>query len=148
TDKAFAQYNTAEISGVVRDAQGGSLAGVTVTARNSASGLTMQRVSDAAGRFFLPALSVGEYTITAELSGFRPFIQQRLMLAVGQKIELPVVLEIGQLSDAITVTGTAPLLRTANAEVSEVIDNRQVRELPLNGRQFIQLAQLTDGVAI
>jgi hypothetical protein len=144
----FAQYNTAEISGTVRDAQGGALAGVTIAAKNSGSGLTVQRVSDDAGRFFVPALPVGEYTITAELSGFRPFVQQGLMLQVGQKIQLSIALQIGQLSDAVTVTGVAPLLQTANAEVSEVIDNRQVRQLPLNGRQFIQLAQLTDGIAI
>ena len=67
---------------------------------------------------------------------------------MGQKIELPVGLQIGQLTDAVTVTGEAPLLRTVNAEIAEVIDNRQVEQLPLNGRQFVQLAQLTDGVTV
>ena len=110
--------------------------------------MKVERVSDAAGRFFLPALPVGEYTITAELSGFRQFSQRGLTLRVGQKIELSVTLQIGQLTDAVTVTGEAPLLRTVNAEIAEVIDNRQVEQLPLNGRQFIQLAQLTDGVTI
>ena len=144
----FAQYNTAEISGVVKDAQGGALPGTTVTATQLASGLKVERVSDSAGRFFLPALPVGEYTITAELSGFRQFAQKGLTLRVGQKIELSVTLQIGQLTDAVTVTSEAPLLRTVNAEIAEIIDNRQVEQLPLNGRQFIQLAQLTDGVTI
>ena len=145
---SLAQYNTAEISGVVKDVQGGVVPGVRVAARHLESGLTVERASDEAGRFFLPALPVGEYTVTAELSGFRQFTQRGLTLRVGQKIELPIALTIGQLSDAVTVTIDAPLLRTLNAEVAEIIDNRQVRELPLNGRQFIQLAQLTDGVTI
>jgi hypothetical protein len=145
---ASAQYNTAEISGMVKDSQGGVLPGVILVATHVASGSKVERVSDGAGRFFLPALTVGEYTITAELTGFRPFSEKGLVLRVGQKIELPITLQIGALADAITVTGTAPLLRTASAEIAEIIDNRQVQQLPLNGRQFIQLAQLTDGVTI
>ncbi len=145
---SFAQYNTAEISGVVKDDQGGVLPGVSVAATNVASGLKIERVSDDAGRFFLPALPVGEYTITAVLSGFKQFTEQGLILKVGQKIELSVMLQIGQVTDTVTVTAETPLLRTANAEIAEVIDNRQVEELPLNGRQFILLAQLTDGVTI
>jgi hypothetical protein len=144
----LAQYNTAEISGTVKDPQGGVLPGVTVTATHLVSGLVVERVSDGDGRFFLPALPVGDYNITAELSGFRQFVQKGLTLRVGQKIDLTVGLEIGQLTDAVTVTSEAPLLRTVNAEISEIIDNRQVEQLPLNGRQFIQLAQLTDGVTI
>ena len=129
-------------------AQGGVLPGVSLAVTHLASGLKVERVSDSGGRFFLRALPVGDYSLTAELSGFRQFTQRGLTLRVGQKIELTVTLEIGQLSDAVTVTGEAPLLRTVNAEIAEVIDNRQVEELPLNGRQFVQLAQLTDGVTI
>ncbi len=145
---AFAQYNTAEIAGVVRDEQGGLLPGASVVAVNGAVGLTLERVTDGSGRFFMPALAVGEYTLTVELAGFRRFTQSGLLLRVGQKIDLPITLQIGQLSDTVTVAAEAPLLVTANAEISEIIDNRQVRQLPLNGRQFIQLAQLTDGVTI
>ena len=102
----------------------------------------------APGCIFLPALPVGDYTVTAELSGFRQFAMSGLTLSVGQKIELPMTLQIGQLSDTVTVVTEAPLLQTANAEIAEIIDNRQVSQLPLNGRQFVQLAQLTDGVTI
>ncbi len=143
-----AQYNTAELSGIVTDDQGGVLPGVSVTATHASSGLKVERITDGAGRFFLPALPVGEYSITALLSGFKQFTEQGLILRVGQKLELSVMLQIGQLTDTVTVSAETPLLRTANAEIAEVIDNRQVRELPLNGRQFIQLAQLTDGVTI
>jgi hypothetical protein len=145
---ASAQYNTAEISGIVRDTQGGVLPGATVVATHVASGQQTRRLADGAGRFFLPNLAVGQYTVSVELQGFKQFLRQALVLQVGQKIELPVTLEIGRLTDTVTIAGVTPLLQTANAEVADVITNRQVVELPLNGRQFLQLAQLTDGVAV
>lgn len=145
---AAAQYNTAEIAIVVTDTQGGVLPGAVVVATHTASGLRSERQSDARGRVVLTALTPGDYRITVELSGFRQFAMTGLRLKVGQSFELPVTLQIGQLTDTVTVSLDAPLLHTANAEVAEVIDNRQVQQLPLNGRQFIQLAQLTDGVAI
>ncbi len=145
---AAAQYNTAEISGIVKDSQGGALPGATVTATHTASGRMVTRTTDESGRFFLPALPVGAFTLTAELEGFRKYTQQGLVLAVGQKVEIPLTLQIGQLTDTVTVTAETPLLRTANVDIAEIIDNRQVVQLPLNGRQFVQLAQLTDGVTI
>ncbi len=145
---AMAQTNTAEIEGVVKDAQGGVLPGATVRARHVTSGFTIERVSDGAGRFFLPGLPVGEYDISVELQAFKQATQRGIVLSVGQKIDVPVTLQIGQLTDAVVVIGVTPLLQTANAEVSDIIDNRQVVQLPLNGRQFVQLAQLGDGVVI
>jgi hypothetical protein len=145
---SFAQYNTAEIVVVVKDSQGGVVPGATVVATHIGSGLRIERVTDSSGRVFLAGLPPGGYGLTAELPGFRQFTLTGLTIKAGQKIELPVTLQIGQLADSVTVTADAPLLRTANAEIAEVIDTRQVQELPLNGRQFIQLAQLTDGVAI
>ena len=146
--RAVAQYNTAEIDGIVKDAQGGVLPGATVTAAHLASGQRVVRITDEVGRFFLPALQVGEFTLSVELEGFRPFTQTGIVLRVGQKVEIPVTLSLGGLNEAVTITAEAPLLQTANAEISDVIANRQVVQLPLNGRQFLQLAQLTDGVAI
>ncbi len=145
---AGAQYNTAEVSGVIKDAKGGVLPGASVVALHVASGRRTERLSDGDGRFVLPALPVGDYQIFVELSGFKRFEQHGLTLNVGQKVDLSIVLELGQLSEAITVTAEAPLLRASNPEMAEIIDNRQVQALPLNGRQFIQLAQLTDGVTI
>ncbi|MGE3843390.1 MAG: carboxypeptidase regulatory-like domain-containing protein [Vicinamibacterales bacterium] len=145
---ASAQYNTAEIFGVVKDGQGGVLPGARVVALDTASGLRTERLTDPEGRFFLPALPVGNYDVSVELFGFKRFTQSGLTLRVGQKMELLVTMAIGQLSDVVTVSAEIPLLRVANAEIAEIIDNREVQELPLNGRQFIQLAQLTDGVTI
>jgi hypothetical protein len=143
-----AQTNTAEIGGAVRDAQGGVLPGAIVTAVHVSSGFRVARVTDQAGRFFLPALPVGEYVLTVQLDGFSQFAQRGFVLNAGQKIDVPVTLQIGQLTDRITVTSAPPLLRTSNAEVADVFGNRVVVQLPLNGRQFLQLAQLGDGVVV
>ena len=145
---SLAQYNTAEIGGVVADPQGAVLPGATVTAIHAASGLQVERTSDEQGRFFMPALPVGEYTLTVALPGFKQFTRKGLNLQVGQKVNLPITLDIGQISESVTVNADAPLLQTADAEVSDVIDNRKVVELPLNGRQFLQLSMLSDGVVI
>ena len=146
--RGFAQYNTVEIGGVVRDVQGGVLPGAAVAAVHVASGFRVERITDGGGRFLLPALPVGEFILSVELNGFRPFTQKGLVLTVGQRVDLPITLTIGPVSESITISAEAPLLHTANAEVSDVITNRQVAQLPLNGRQFLQLAQLTDGIAI
>jgi len=146
--RSSAQYNTAEISGTVKDAQGGVLPGVTVTAVHVASGTKTERLTDQQGHYFLPALQIGTYQLSVELTGFKKFEQKGLTLVVGQKVELPITLQLGQIEDLVTVTANAPLVETANAEISTIIDNRQVVALPLNGRQLLQLAQMTDGVAI
>ena len=133
---------------VVVDAQGGVLPGADVAAVHVESGVRIERLSDAAGRFFLPALRGGRYSLSATLHGFKTTTQRDIVLAAGQRLHLSLTLEIGQLTDAVTVTGVTPLLQTANAEVSDTIDGRQLVQLPLNGRQFLQLAQLSDGVVV
>ncbi len=145
---AVAQFNTGEISGIVKDDQGGVLIHATIVAVHQATGRRVERITDEAGRFFLPDLPVGQYTLTVQVSGFKPFVQGGVTLNVGQKLELPITLRLGELTDTVTVSADAPLLRTTNVEISDVIRNRQIEQLPLNGRQLLQLAQLTDGVAI
>ena len=145
---ARAQYNTAEISGVVKDTQGGVLPGAIVEAIHMASGLTIVRTTDDAGRFFLPGLRVGEYSLSVTLKGFRSFTQNGLVLTVGQRVTLSLALELGRVEEAIAITADVPPLQRGTPDVRDIIDNRQVEALPLNGRQFLQLAQLTDGVAI
>ena len=146
--RALAQTNTGQIEGLVVDAQGGVLPGAIVTAVQSDSGFRIGRAADGAGRFFLAPLPIGRYDISVALAGFRPTVQRDLIVRAGERIVLSLTLQIGQLSDAVTVAAIAPFLRTASAEISDVIDNRQVAQLPLNGRQFLQLAQLGDGVVV
>src|SRR5436853_986433 len=142
-----AQTDTGEISGVVRDTQGGVLPGVTIVAEHKESGDRIERVSDGQGRYFLASLRTGTYTITAELLGFRRTIRSGLELRLGQTLAIDLELEAGGVTEEVVVTGEQPLLRT-NAEISDVIENRQVVQLPLNGRNFLGLAQLSDGVVL
>jgi hypothetical protein len=104
-------------------------------------------VTDGEGRYFLPSLRTGTYTLTADLTGFRRIIRSGLMLRLGQTLAIDFQLEPGGVSEEVVVTGDPPLLRT-NAEISDVIENRQVVEIPLNGRNFLTLAQLSDGVVL
>jgi hypothetical protein len=142
-----AQTDTGEISGVVRDTQGGVLPGVTIVAEHLDSGTRIERVTDGQGRYFLPSLRTGTYTITADLAGFRRTIRSGLTLRLGQTLAIDFELEPGGLTEDVVVTGDTPLLRT-NAEISDVIENRQVVQIPLNGRNFLTLAQLSDGVVL
>src|SRR5579864_3140205 len=142
---ARAQYTTAEISGVVKDAQGAVIAGPAITATHVASGFRADRLSDITGRFLLAGLPLGEYILTVAHLGFDTFTERRLVLQVSQKIDIPVTLQIAQLTNAVTVTGAIPLLQTVNVEIGDDISNQQVVELPLNGRQFLQLSLLSAG---
>jgi hypothetical protein len=144
----FAQTNAGQIAGVVRDAQAGVLPGVTVIAEHRETGARVVRTTDNEGRYFLPSLPVGAYTVTAELSGFKRLVRSSLVLQLGQAIVLDLVLEVGGLTEAVIVNTETPLLQMANAEVSDVIENREVLQLPLNGRNFLALAQLSDAVVI
>jgi carboxypeptidase family protein len=145
---AWAQTNTGEIQGVVKDASGAVLPGAMVTVVQLGTGVTVERRTDERGLYFIPGLPVGEYTVRASLDGFKVVTQSGIILQVGQRLEVPIVLPIGSQSESVTVTAAAPILQMANAEISDVIDNVRVAQLPLNGRQFLQLAQLSDGVVI
>src|SRR6266849_6656055 len=144
---AVAQTDTGEISGVVRDTQGGVLPGVAIVAEHLDSGTRIERVTDGQGRYFLASLRTGTYTITAELSGFRRTIRSGVPLRLGQALGIDFELEAGGVTEEVVVSGDQPLLRT-NAEISDVIENRQVVQVPLNGRNFLTLAQLSDGVVL
>lgn len=144
---AAAQANSGEIAGVVRDASGGVLPGATVTARHRATAATVARVTDGAGRFFLPALQIGEWDVSASLAGFASQTR-RIDIEIGRTVALDFALGIEGLAEQITVEIRPALLQTTTAEISDVIENREVVQIPLNGRHFLALAQLSDGVII
>lgn len=145
---AAAQTNTAEIAGVVRDSLGETLPHATVSARHLESGSVVQRVADERGRYFIPALRVGDYLLTAEMPGFRRVLRAGVRVVVGQTLTVDFTLEPGGISEEITVTAERPLLQSTNAEISDVLENREVVQFPLNGRNFLALAQMSDGVVI
>lgn len=145
---ALAQTNTAEVAGIVRDMQGGVLPGVTVTAVHETTGSRVQRVTDEQGRYRLPGLPVGRYGISAELPGFASIIRSGVMLQLGEQLQLDMTMHIGGLTEDVSVSAQGQLLQTATAEISDVIPNRAVVEIPLNGRNFLALAQLSDAVVV
>lgn len=144
---ASAQTNTALITGTVKDASGGVLPGAVVVATHPATGTVIERVTDPQGRYFLPELRTGLWEIRAELSGFAA--QRRsVLLALGQTVTIEFVLGVAGFAEQITVGATAPLLQTETAEISDIIENREVVQLPINGRNLIALALLSDAVVI
>ena len=142
------QANTGTLEGVVRDESGGVLPGATVTATHAESGFAVERVTGSDGRFYMASLPIGEWTITTELPGFRRVVRTGIFLDLGRTIDLAFQLDLGQLTEEVTVSAAAPLLQSTTAEISDVIDTREVEQIPLNGRQFLQLAQLSDAVVI
>ena len=144
---ASAQFNTGELAGLVRDQSGGVLPHTTVSARHVDSGTVIERITGADGRYFLPVLRLGMWEVTAHLTGFNPQTQL-VQVEAGQTLTLEFSLGIQGLDERVTVLASPPLLQASNAEISDVITNREVVQLPLNGRSFLALAQLSDGVVI
>jgi hypothetical protein len=145
---AEAQTNTGGIGGVATDESGGVLPGATVTATHGDTGATVVRVTDAEGRFFLPALQVGAWSVQVALAGFAPETQVGVVLEVGRVVELEFALALGGLAEEVVVEVRVPLLQSTTAEISDVIENREVVQIPINGRNFLSLAQLSDAVVV
>ncbi len=123
------------------------LPGVAITARHPDTGFVVERVTDDGGRFFLPALRVGTWEIKAEVAGFAPRTET-VVLEIGRTLALDLTLGLAGLSEQVRVSGSAPLLQVTTAEISDVISNTEVVGIPLNGRNFLALAQLSDAVVL
>ena len=139
---AFAQEAT--ITGTVSDATGGVLPGVTVTAVNEASGNVFEGVTDARGVFRMPA-RIGTYRLTASLTGFADAIRTGLTVAVGQTVTINLQMSTAGLQESVTVTGEAPLIEVSSSALGTNITQAQMEELPVNGRNWQDLAMLAIG---
>ncbi len=145
---AFAQQTTGSVIGRVADEQGGAVPGVTVSASNSATGFVRSTISDAEGLYRLAALPVGDYDVVIELVGFTRVERNDLHVNVSQAIDLDVTLRVAQVAETVTVTGDAPLVSTSSSTLGQVVDLTQIMNLPLNGRQFANLAATVPGVGL
>ncbi len=143
--RASAQ-TAATISGTVEDPNRGALAGVTVTVRNVDTSLTRSVATGHEGRYVIAGLPPGEYELRAELASFKPHVRRGLQLTVGQALVLNVMLEVGGLSEEVTVTGNTPLVNSSSAELSYLVGADAIDALPLNGRNYTDLALLQPGV--
>jgi hypothetical protein len=144
---AFAQRTTASLRGTVRDPTQAVLPGVTVTATNEETGLVRTAITNGSGIYSAPDLPVGRYKVEAELSGFKKALRTGVVLRVADEFAVDFELAAGDVAETINVQASETPVRVLGGDVSGVITGEQVRELPLNGRNFLQLATLMPGVS-
>src|SRR6185436_9079189 len=143
-----AQIGSGAFTGTVVDQAGAPVPGATITVTATGTRLSRTVVTDQGGSYHVQGLLPGSYQVRIELSGFRPLTRDGVRVATGETIRLDLRLEVGQLSEGVTVTADASLLRSETSGLGHVIDHRRVLDLPLNGRSFIALASLVPGIAL
>jgi Carboxypeptidase regulatory-like domain/TonB dependent receptor len=143
---ATAQTNRAIVTGTVTDEKGAVVARVKIIAKNLDTNLFRETASDDLGRYRIPELPPGRYEVTAQGQGFRPRIHRGIGLTVGREVVVDFTLNIGNVEDKIVIEGDAALVETTSSTVKHLVNRRQVEELPLNGRDVLQLATLQNGV--
>ncbi len=144
---ALGQTTTATLSGVVRDASGAVVPDAKINARNVQTGAVRGAISDSEGRYSLINLGPGEYELRAERTGFRTAIQSGVLLTVGGASVVDLTVQVGEVTEVIEVKQDEPLVETTKAEVSRVINERSIDSLPIIGRNFVDFAKLSSGVA-
>lgn len=139
----FAQE--ARLNGVVSDSTGAVISGVRITATQAERNLVFESISDPTGRYLFPRLPIGLYTIQAENKGFQTFVQTDVRLTTNADLLLHIEMRVGDVSQAITVSGEASRVSTESVTVQQLVDSQRVVELPLNGRNVYSLASLVPG---
>ena len=145
TSAVWGQSNIGVITGSVSDPSGSVIPGANVTVRDDARGLERQVQTQADGVYIVPDMQPGEYAIRVESSGFQTSVVSGLRLEVGGRLVQDVELQVGQVAETVTVEGVTSLVDTTRGSVGDVIENKRVLELPLNGRQVFDLVALTPG---
>jgi len=142
----FAQITAATLSGDIKDETGSVMPGVLVELTNRDTSAIRSTNTDESGRFTLSGLPPGPYEIKASLTGFTTLVQGGIVLAVGQQAALNLVLKVGGATDVVTVRGGPALVDTRSSSLSAVVNEQTIEQLPLNGRNYIELALLQPGV--
>ena len=144
--RAFAQVDAGAISGTVKDSSGGVVAGATITLTNEDNGQQTSIASGAAGEYVFAPIKIGHYSVSVEFAGFRTVQQKNVSVDVQQRVVVDLVLQPGAATETVIVNETPPALQTQDASVGQVISEPTINALPLNGRNFTFLAQLSAGV--
>ena len=147
THEAFAQAGQTEVTGAVTDERGAGVAGAVVTLSEVGTNATTAVNTDDDGLYTATNLKPGLYVLTVEARGFRRLRREGLKLNVGERARVDVALTVGDVEESVTVSADAPLLRTETGSLGQVITNRRIVELPLDGRNFFSLVALVPGVA-
>jgi outer membrane receptor protein involved in Fe transport len=146
--RAMAQSDTGTIDGRILDEQKAAVPGATVTAKNTATGLTRLAVSSGAGTFHLEALPAGLYDISAELQGFSKQVHKDVVVQVAQQTSVDFTMAVGAVSETVNVVSETPLVQTTTSDVGQVITARMIENMPLNGRKFQDLSLLVPGTRL
>src|SRR5262245_7369366 len=144
---ALAQASQAELTGDVRDGSGAGVAKAIITATQTETGDVTTTTSGKDGVYIVTNLRPGLYKVVVEMQGFRRFVQEGLRLTTGERIRLDVSLTVGGVNEEVKITADASLLRTETGSLGQVIPNRRIVDLPLNGRNYFSLITLVPGVA-
>jgi len=142
----FAQFSTGTILGTVRDNTGGVIPGVSVTTRNTGTGLTRTTTSNEDGSYRFPGLPVGAYEVRSEQQGFTTEVRSGVTLAVGQEAVLDFALKVGAVAETVEVSAEAPLVNTTTSALGGLVNEDKIQDLPLNGRSYIDLSLMQAGV--
>src|ERR1041385_3563785 len=134
---------TAEISGTVKDQSGAVLPGVEVTVTQTETGITRSAVTNETGSYVLSNLPIGPYKLEAALPRFRTFIQTGIVLQVNASPAINPILEVGEVNEQVEVEANGTLVETRTVGVGQVIENTRILDLPLNGRQVVELLALS-----
>jgi hypothetical protein len=138
---AVAQETRGTILGRVTDSSAAVIPGVSITATNTATNVVVSTRSNAEGNYEMPYLVPGTYNITAELTGFKKIVRDGIEVRIGDRISIPLAMEVGQVSEQVTVTAETPLLETATASMGQVIDARRIADLPVaHGNPYLLMA--------
>jgi len=141
-----AQSSTGSISGIVVDSSGAGVPGASVSIRSADTGATRTATSGASGTYAFPNLIPGIYSVSADLSGFSPAKVANVVVSVGADATVRLVLELSGVSAAVTVSSEAPLIETTKSEVTSVVDEKLIKALPTNGRNFLDVVLSTPAV--
>jgi outer membrane receptor protein involved in Fe transport len=141
----WAQYTTARLSGIVSDPSGAVVAGATITVQDVGTGYTQSANSTSAGQYLFPSLPVGTYQITVSVPGYTRYVQKGIVLSVGQAATQNVQLQVGKVAEQMVVTANPTMVTTDSATVGQLIDQREISQLPLNGRDVQELVFLAPG---
>jgi Carboxypeptidase regulatory-like domain/TonB dependent receptor len=142
----FSQGNFGRILGTVTDQSGGVISGATVTVLDTQRGVARTLTTDQAGEYSAPTLIPGDYTVRVEAKGFKRVDRQNVVLEVGKEVRVDLTVQPGDQAQTITVTEAAPLVETTNATLGGTLNNTDINDMPLNGRNFQNLLSLRPGV--
>ncbi|MFT4112605.1 TonB-dependent receptor domain-containing protein [Silvibacterium sp.] len=142
---AMAQYTTAKLSGIVTDNSGAAVPGAAVSVEQIGTGYKQAIRTGSTGEYLFPSLPVGVYRLTVEMANFTTYVQNGIVLSVGQSPTQNVALQVGSVNQQVTVTANASLVTTDDPAIAQVIDSRSMQSLPMNGREAQQLVFLIPG---